>query len=405
VLHVIETISPREGGPPRVVSGLAAAQRALGIDAQILCGDGSRLPEYAEYWQRHVHGFPVPYLHTITAGGANLFAPRAESQSWLRENLPTFDLVHVHQLWRPVTTLAAVAARRLRVPYLLTPHNTLTRFALGQKKAKKTLARWLLWDRIFAAAAGFHALNELEATEIRQCLESECRLFVVPNGVSLDEFTEPLESAVSVPASLSPPRGPRPFILSLGRLHASKGADLLLEAFANLSGDYPTVQLACAGPDFGILSSLRRRAAELGLSARTHFLGEVSGSERLWLLRNAVCLAQPSKNEGNSLSILEAMACARPVVISDHCKFPEVAREKAGLITSLSTSDLTTALDVYLRDPTRSDADGRCARALVERSYTWDIIARSVERIYAELAASWAGQTATLAIARQPGED
>jgi glycosyltransferase involved in cell wall biosynthesis len=389
VLHVIETITPREGGPPRVVSGLAAAQRALGIDAQILSGDGTQLPGYIEYWQRHVPGFPAAGSHTVAAGAAGLLLPRADSQRWLRDNLPAFDLVHVHQLWRPVTSLAAVAARRLRVPYLITPHNTLTRFALGQKRAKKALARWLLWDRIFAGASGFHALNELEAAEIHACARPRSRVFVIPNGVSLDEFAAPLEMTASVPAALSPADGPRPFVLSLGRLHESKGADLLLDAFATLSAVYPRLQLAYAGPDFGIRSALERRAAELRLSERTHFLGEVSGSERLWLLRNAVCLAQPSKNEGNSLSILEAMACARPVVISDRCKFPEVARERAGLITSLSTADLSAALDVYLRDPGRSDGDGRSARALVERSYTWDIIARSMQAAYAEVAATW----------------
>jgi glycosyltransferase involved in cell wall biosynthesis len=378
VLHVIESIAPREGGPPRVVAGLVAAQRSMGVDAHVLCGDGRQLPEYLRYWQAQADGFSSQGVHSARA---------LALQSWLREHLRAYDVIHVHQLWRQVPTLVADACRRMHVPYLIAPHTSLSNWALSQKKAKKTLARWLVWNRIFSAAAGFHALNELEAAEIRESIGPKGPpVFVVPNGVSLAEF--PGAPVANYPAvatgRFTPPDGERPFVLFLARLHTMKGPDLLLEAFASAAAERPELRLAFAGPDFGMLQELQRRAAELRLLDRVQFLGLVSGPDRLWLLQNALCLCQPSRDEGFSLSILEAMACGRPVVISDRCKFPDVARYGAGVIVSLSVTEIAAALRLYAAEPARRAADGRAARLLVERFYTWDIVSRQADQMYTQ---------------------
>jgi len=173
--------------------------------------------------------------------------------------------------------------------------------------------------------------------------------------------------------------------LFFARLHTMKGPDLLLEAFASLAPAHPELQLVLAGPDFGMLDALQRRVAQLRLFDRIHFLGLVSGPDRLWLLQNALCLSQPSRDEGFSLSILEAMASRCPVVISEHCKFPEVALHGAGIIVPMSIPDLAAALHSYASDPARRTSDGRSARQLVESSYTWDIVANKTDQMYAQV--------------------
>src|ERR1700732_2993646 len=283
-VHGSETIAPREGGPPRVVAGLAVAQRSLGIDAHILCGDGRSLPAHLQYWQAHAAGFPSENVHSIATRSNTLLARAAALRGWLRTQLRDFDVVHIHQLWRLVPTLTAHACRRLRTPYLIAPHTSLSQWALGQSKAKKTLARWLVWNGNFNGAAGFHARNDLEAAEIRECIgPSGPPVFVVPNGVSLAEFpaTPVARAPAAVDGLLSGPDGSTPFILFLARLHTMKGPDLLLDAFACVAHAHPELQLVFAGPDYGMLDMLRRRVADLQLVDRIHFLGLVSGSDRL----------------------------------------------------------------------------------------------------------------------------
>lgn len=385
VLHVIETMAPHEGGPPRVVAGLAVAQRSIGIDAHILCGDGTQLPNHLQYWQAHASGFPIESVHTMVPSSNSLAARASALRVWLWANLSKFDVIHIHQLWRLVPTQVGRACRRMGVPYLIAPHTSLSPWALAQKKPKKVLARLLVWNRIFRSAAGFHALNELEAVEIRECFgRGGPPVFVVPNGVALAEFSETTAPRASpaVARLLSPIDGNSPFILFFARLHVMKAPDLLLEAFASVALAHPALQLAFAGPDFGLLDTLQRRVAQLRLTDRVHFLGLISGSDRLWLLRNAVCLSQPSRDEGFSLSILEAMASKCPVVISERCKFPEVALHGAGIILPMSIPDLASALHTYASDLARRMSDGLSARRLVETRYTWDIVAHQADQMY-----------------------
>jgi len=381
---VIETIAPREGGPPRVVAGLLVAQRARGLDAQVLCGDGADLPEHLEYWRAHTPGFAPGAVHAVS--GTSLLDRRAALRRWLRTHLRHFDVLHVHSLWRLVPMLAAGAGRMTGTPYLIAPHTALSHWALAQKRLKKALARWLIWNRILGGAAGFHALNDIEAAEIRSCFGAYAPpIFVVPNGVSLAEFSG-AATALSVPAALekllSAPEGDAPFVLFLARLHTMKGPDLLLEAFAAVAAKHARLQLAYAGPDFGMLAQLRERVARLGLAGRVHFLGLVSGHERHWLLNNAICVCQPSRDEGFSLSILEALACSRPLVISDRCKFPQVAASGAGMVVPLVTAQLAAALDAYVSDPVRRAGDARRGRELIETAYDLEVIARLTEEMY-----------------------
>ncbi len=393
VLHVIETMSAREGGPPRVVAGLAVAQHALGLHPHVLCADRGTLAEQARFWEVHEPGFQESWLQAGCDSRDGLLRRRTQLRRWLDANLRNYDLVHIHSLWRLVPTLAARRAARRGVPYLIAPHTAMSPWALSQKWAKKRLARTLVWDPIFRNARGFHALNELEAAEIRTCLRGRGpAVHVVPNGVTLSQFDEdPAARPPSALARLTAPDGAAPYVLFLARLHTMKGPDLLLEGFAAMASDHPQLRLVFAGPDFGLLQSLEARVQALSLGARVHFAGMVSGGERLWLLRHAVCLAQPSRDEGFCLSILEGLAAGRPVVISDRCKFPEVASSGAGIIVDGSASRIAAALKTYSRDPARARGDGLSARALVERHYTWAAVARQTQRMY-EAAAADGGQ-------------
>lgn len=388
VLHIIETLAPHEGGPPRVVAGLAGAQCAAGIDAQVFCGDGGQLPTHMLYWRDNAPPeFSAVTVQTIVEPSNRTYARVLALRRWLRGNVTKYDVVHIHSLWRWVPTLAAMACRQMRVPYLIAPHTALSPWALVQKRLKKELARALVWDRLFAAAAGFHALNELEADELVGIGgQPRARIFVVPNGVSLAEFSRSNNAndvAMQMPQYGFKLEGKR-FILFLARLHLMKGPDVLLEAFARVANEQPDLQLVFAGPDFGMLEKLQRRTEELQLSDRVHYTGLSSGAAKLWLLKSAVCLCQPSRSEGFSLSILEAMASGCPVVISDRCKFPEVMKFGAGMVVPMAIGDIAAGLRAYASDPTRRLTDGRAARELIERQYTWETVCKQAERMYVQ---------------------
>ncbi len=367
-----------------MVAGLAGAQCSAGIDAHVFSGDGGDLATHMQYWRDNAAELSAASVHTVFESGIG--GRTVAVRAWLLANVTQYDVVHIHSLWRAVPTLAAMACRQLNVPYLIAPHTALSPWALAQKSLKKRLARMLVWNRLLGAAAGFHALNELEADEIRNlCGGASSRIFVVPNGVSLAEFSanSAIDLAVLSGANSSLLNG-RPFVLFLARLHKMKGPDLLLEAFARIANQEPELNLVFAGPDFGMLAALQERVAQLGLANRIFFPGLTSGNFKLWLLKSAVCLCQPSRSEGFSLSILEALASACPVVISDCCKFPAVMELGAGIVVPLAVENIAAGLQIYTHDLTRRAADGLAARQLIERSYTWEIVSKQAEKMYAQ---------------------
>jgi glycosyltransferase involved in cell wall biosynthesis len=76
------------------------------------------------------------------------------------------------------------------------------------------------------------------------------------------------------------------------------------------------------------------------------------------------------------------MACARPVVLSPECHFPELAARGAGLEVALTRRDWAAALVALLTDPDRRASMGGHARRLVDDRYAWRVIAARVERVY-----------------------
>jgi glycosyltransferase involved in cell wall biosynthesis len=191
---------------------------------------------------------------------------------------------------------------------------------------------------------------------------------VIPNGVSLEEI-DPLPARGEFIAA-HPPLTGRRFVLFLGRLNPQKGLDYLADAFAALAAAHGDVDLVVAGPDGGALDAFQQRVAAAGLTNRVHLTGPLYGREKLAALVDCDCFALPSRHEGFSVALLEAMASAAPVVASTACHFPEIAQYGAGEVIGLSAANLAAALSRILSDPQRA-AIGRRGRALIESQYTW----------------------------------
>ena len=185
----------------------------------------------------------------------------------------------------------------------------------------------------------------------------------------------------SAPARQTPPPLPpireRPLALAVGRLDAMKGHEVLLRALAQVDG----VELAIAG-EGDERASLERLAQELGLSERVEFLGWVE--EVRPLLDGCNFFVQPSRSEGFSLAIVEAMLAGRAIIATDVGSTREAIRHgETGLLLAKDDVDgLADALR-HLRDqPGERRRLGERARLLAEREFT-------SERMAAQYVALW----------------
>jgi len=296
----------------------------------------------------------------------------------LREFGP--GLVHTHLYYGNV--LGRIAARLAGgAPVVTTLHNPDYTF-----EARSTLlfrGRKLL-DRVTGSRnAALVAVSGAVAEDFRRHMGWE-GIRVVPNGIDLLSFAPGGDAGA---AAEWPAPGRR--LLSVGRLHPQKGHRVLLDAMAAAREGGARLSLLVAG-EGAERSALEAQASALGLQDRVRFTGR---REVRPLLAAAEVFVFPSLYEAVGIALLEAMACACPVVASRTGGIPEVVEDGVSgvLVAPGDAGELARALAALDRDPERRRRLGAAARA---RAEAFDIQAtvRALELLYEELAAADDGE-------------
>ncbi|MBE7181552.1 MAG: glycosyltransferase [Terriglobus roseus] len=154
-------------------------------------------------------------------------------------------------------------------------------------------------------------------------------------------------------------------IVTVGNLRRVKGQDTLLEAAAIVLQKHPEARFLVAGESLEaeFYDNLQRRVLELGVGEHFHFLGGVPEPQAL--LREASIFVLPSRSEGFSNAIVEAMAAGLPVVATTVGGNAEaVVDGVTGLLVPPEQPEaLAAALLTLIGDPERSSAMGAAARA------------------------------------------
>jgi glycosyltransferase involved in cell wall biosynthesis len=362
-----------------VATRLAAAQAGLGHEVRIISQTAATAAGRVEAMMR---GLPAGERLEHACAPPDSLAARLLGRGaarLARDILRGADFAHLHGVWSPVIPAVAAVARRLGVPYALVPHGQLDPWSLAQRRLKKRLALLLWFRRPIARATFLHMLNRDEerlAAPLRLPAPAE----IIPNGVFLEEI-DPLPPRGTFRAA-QPAVGPHPYVLFLSRLHHKKGLDHLADAFALLAPRRRDVHLVVAGPDDGARAPFEAQVAAAGLAERVHVVGPLYGRDKLAAMVDASCFCLPSRQEGFSIAITEAMACGLPVVISDACHFPEVAECGAGAVVPLDPAAVAAALERLLEDPAAATRRGRAARELVASRFTWPRIAALTIDLY-----------------------
>lgn len=383
ILHVIASIDPSGGGPQAVVVRLASAQARLGHRPAIAAyGDAEALGR-ARASAAGVPGLADVELLMLGAAGGLERVSGAIGSRRIAARIESSDFVHLHGIWEGLLPRAASIAVAAGTPYCVRPAGMLDPWSLGQKRAKKAIAMWLFQRRMLDGAAFLHMLNPDEERLVAG-LQLRAPRVVIGNGVSLPEIDRAL-----VPGRFRarhPQLGASPFVLFLSRLHVKKGLDVLAEIFAILAARRPDLHLVVAGPDGGYGETFHGLVEAAGLGPRVHVTGPLYGEAKFEALADAACFCLPSRQEGFSVAITEALASGVPAVISEGCHFPEVAEAGAGRVLPLAAPAFADAIEALLSDPATAAAMGRAGRTLVAGRFTWPRIAAETLDAYAAVA-------------------
>ena len=168
-----------------------------------------------------------------------------------------------------------------------------------------------------------------------------------------------------------------------------KGIRYLLEAFAQLRIERPTLHLTVIGSTNGS-SGTARLIEELGLNGSIRLTGRVPYEEIVSNYAETTVAVVPSLYEGFGLPAVEAMSCKVPVVCTRAGALPEVVGEdgSAGIVVPPGDPErLSMAIGELLDSPERRIAMGEAGRARVKRQFTWRRTAELSVKVYRELLA------------------
>jgi glycosyltransferase involved in cell wall biosynthesis len=330
-LRFIPSMNPADGGPVESVLRSSMALADLGHGNTILCLDPPGSP-----W---LQTSPVE-VHALGPGvfGRYRFAPRAVD--WLSRNASAFDAVIVHGIWSYNLIAAWRALRESAVPYFVFAHGMLDPWFLEQRGLSlKPMIKRTYWALL--ARRSLRAARSVLFT----CAEEQ-RLALLAYGdgyygnrvISYGTADAPGLRSENVSAFVTayPALQKNPFLLFLGRIHPKKGCDILLEAYAAVSRSICLPDLVFAGPDeTGWRAQLEQRGEELGIASRVHWTGLLTGQLKWGALQSCEAFVLPSHQENFGIAAAEAMACSKPVLLTEKVNiWREVEQARAGLISS-----------------------------------------------------------------------
>jgi phosphatidyl-myo-inositol alpha-mannosyltransferase len=361
VALVAEDYYPQLGGVPEHVHHLALELNRRGHTATVVTSH-MRGDHHDEAF---VHRVGTSIVHYANGGVSRLTAgwrlTRRLTDLFRAERV---DLVHVHGGLAPTFgLLAPIAAGRIGIPVVATFHSWFPRSA-GYRLLRRPLQRLL--DRHAALIAVSDPVIQAMTRYFRGTWE------IIPNGVDVSYFhpnghrpTDALE------------RGPR--LLFLARLEPRNGLSTVLDAMPGILRRFPNAELTVAG-DGPWRGYYERRARPLG--GRVKFLGRVFGDRPLHYGSADLYLC-PTTRASFGVTLLEAMACGTPLVVSDNVGFRSVLADGTeGIIVPdddpQTWADTTIGL---IEDPARRFAMSQAGLAKA-MGFAWPRVADRTVALY-----------------------
>ncbi len=343
ILRVIASMDPKSGGPCQGIRNTTEALSLLGVQNEVVCLDAPDSPYLGN------DSFPIHAL-----GPANNFwAYSAKLFPWLINNIGRFDSVIVHGLWLYPSHAVKNAMKELSksptaksIPWFIMPHGMLDPYFQNTPDRKiKAIRNKYYWkiieNKVVESATGLLFTCEEELLLAKKPFEPykpKAELNVGYGIQSPPDYSPEMSTAFYEQCELN---SDERYLLFLSRIHPKKGIDNLIRAYQKLiesEGNQPIPLLVIAGP--GLETSFGEEMRALSESDemsknRISFPGMLHGKAKWGAFYGCEAFVLPSHQENFGIAVAEALACAKPVLISDKINiWREITEGKGGLVES-----------------------------------------------------------------------
>ncbi|MDO9579722.1 MAG: glycosyltransferase family 4 protein [Bacteroidales bacterium] len=376
IAHIICAFPPYMGGMGNVCFEQAKELVRLGHQVVVFT------PQYKKNvpLTEDICGFKVQRLKPFFKFGNSAFLPR------LSKRLKGFDIIHLHWPFAGVgesILFNKFLSSRLIVQYHMDLIDTNVRgfiFSLYNI----LFNGWLVksGQKILVSSWAY-----LKTSRIKKYYQKFKNKFIIsPFGVEQDRFfPQEKDKELLLKYDIKDDHKVVLFVGGLDRAHYFKGVEVLLRAVANENLIHSSLKLIIVG-DGDLKEGYEALAEELEISNKVIFAGSVSNEDLplYYNLSDIFVLPSVSRSEAFGLVSLEAMACAKPIIVSDLAG-PNSLVEENGLIVNVNDiNDLSLKIKKLVEDKELMSSFGQMGLKLVQAKYNWPQIVKDIEKIYYE---------------------
>ncbi|MEJ8800529.1 glycosyltransferase [Pontibacter sp. H249] len=399
ILRVIASMDPAQGGPCQGIRNSIPALGKLGVYNEVVCLDSPK--------SNYLHKDPFT-IHAI-GPGKTAWCYTPDLIPWLQTNLNRFDAVIVHGLWQyhsyAVTKViqdlkqqqASSSEKRIPKVFVM-PHGMLDPyFQKAKERRLKAIRNWFYWkiieNKVISSADGVLFTCEAELELAQQPFRPYKPKQTINIGYGIAEppvYTSDMQDAFT--AKIPQLEG-RPYFLYLGRVHEKKGVDMLIKAYGRIlesrskyvladaseaeedffsAEQVPQLVIAGPGLDTAYGEYLQQLvAASSELKNSIHFTGMLTGNAKWGAFHGCEAFILPSHQENFGISVVEALACAKAVLISNQVNiWREIETEQGGIVAANTEEGTQQMLSEWLDlIPQHKRAMGECARHIFEQYF------------------------------------
>ena len=353
LLHVITSIDPVHGGPGQVIRSMVPALEKLNIQSEVVCLDSPSAPFVLN----------EPFKINALGPAVGLWRYSSKLMPWLYKNLNRFDGVILHGLWlysgyatskvfqHLKNTLSH--EQRLLLPRLFVmPHGMLDPyFQRAADRKFKSIRNWIYWRlierNVVNRADGIFFTCEAELLLAREPFNPYHPQKEMNVGFGIEQppaYTPKMREEF---LKACPEIDGHPYLLFLSRIHQKKGVDLLVNGYLKIAGPgAPKLVIAGPGLDGAFGQEIKKIVTQNPqLKDVVLFPGMLSGDAKWGAFYGCEAFVLPSHQENFGIAVAEALACGKPVLISNQVNiWKEIKNGGGGLISDDTTEGTKSML-------------------------------------------------------------
>ena len=386
ILHLISSLNPKGGGVAKAVRDIIFGISLIdkNIVNEVVCLDNLD-DDFIKKDKFKIYAL---------GQGKTAWNYNPKLYLWLKKNRKNYDKFIVHGLWQYNSFATNKLFKKTKLPYFVMPHGMLDPYFQKAKERKfKAFRNNIIWklieNKLVKNAECLLFTCEEEKLLARQTFKNYFPKNEQVVGLGIEAPPAFAEKMTTAFAEKVPQWNGKPFILFLSRINEKKGVDLLIKAHLNLLGfknltglELPQLIIAgplesnyakqmqklansLAGADLQSVPDTKAQAAPsnspeggefsspLGrLGGAILFSGMLEGDAKWGAFYNCECFVLPSHQENFGIAIVEAMACRKPVLISNKVNiWREIVESGGGLVENDTEEGTYNLLKKYFSLP------------------------------------------------------